>query len=92
MSRREVYFEILSLMDGALVRGANHFTTENATTLQTACARWMEMGGFSNEKAIIDQFLSVTSAARGEMDDRVRSFTDRAVELKRAWRNVGAPK
>lgn len=92
MSRREVYFEILSLMDKALVRGANHFTTDNAVALEKERGRWMEMGGSNNEKAIIDQFLSVTGAARGELDDRVRILTDKALELKRAWRNVGAPK
>ena len=91
MSRRETYFEILSLMDKALVRGANQFTIENAAALQKQCSRWMEMGGSSYEEAIIDQFLSVTSTARGEMEDRVRSLTDRAMELKGAWRNVGAP-
>lgn len=91
MSRKDVYFEILSLMDKALVRGANHFTTENAAALQGERARWIEMGGSSDEKAIIDQFLSVTNMARGESDDRARNNTDRAMELKRAWRNVGAP-
>ena len=91
MSRKEVYFEILSLMDKALVRGANHFTNENATALQNELSRWMEMGGSRDEKAIIDQFISVTNTARGKLDDRIREHTDRAMELKGAWRNVGAP-
>ncbi|WP_157755586.1 hypothetical protein [Neomegalonema perideroedes] len=91
MSRREVYFEILSLMDNALVRGANHFTTENEVALKEERGRWMEMGGSNDEKAIIDRFLSVTSAARGEEDDRVRYPNDQILDLKRAWRNAGAP-
>lgn len=91
MSRKEVYFEILSLMDKALVRGANHFTTDAAAVLQNERARWMEMGGSSDEKAIIDQFLLVTAMARGVSDDHARNHTDQAMELKRAWRNVGAP-
>ncbi len=78
-------------MDTALVRGANHFTNENAAALQSEQTRWIAMGGSSDEKAIIDQFLSVTSMARGESDDRARSYTDRAMELKGAWRNVGVP-
>jgi hypothetical protein len=78
-------------MDKALVRGANYFTNENAVALQGEQKRWIEMGGSSDEKVIIDQFLSVTNMARGELDDRVRSHTDRAMELKGAWRNVGAP-
>jgi hypothetical protein len=91
MTRKEVYWKIMSLMDTALVRGANHFTNENAAALKSEQTRWIAMGGSSAEKAIIDQFLSVTSMARGEPDDRVRSYTDRATELKGAWRNVGAP-
>lgn len=91
MSRRDVYFGILALMDKALVRGASHFTTENADALQGERARWLEMGGSDAEIAIIDQFLGTTRTARGVSDDHARSYTDRAMELKRAWRNVGAP-
>lgn len=91
MSRKEAYFEILSLMDKALVRGANNFTTDYAAALKNERVRWMEMGGLSYEKAIIDQFLLVTAMARGVSDDHARNLTDQAVELKRAWRNVGAP-
>ena len=91
MSREEVYFEILSLMDKALVRGANHFTNESSAALKREQARWMEMGGSSDEKAIINQFLSVTTTARGEFGDCVRNHSDRAMELKGAWRNVDVP-
>lgn len=91
MNRKEVYWKIMSLMDKALIRGANHFTNENAAALQSEQIRWIAMGGSSDEKAIIDQFLSVTSMARGELEDRVRRYTDRAMELKGAWRDVGAP-
>ncbi len=91
MSRKEVFFEILSLMDKALIRGANHFTAENASALRNEETRWMEMGGSREEKGIIDQFLTATSMARGAPDEHVRELTGRAMELKYAWRDIGAP-
>lgn len=91
MTKKAVYFEIMSLMDKALIRGANHFTLENTAALRAEKARWMEMGGTSEDADIIDKFLTATSMARGAPDEHVRKLTDRTMELKGAWRNIGAP-
>ncbi len=91
MSRKETYFEILSLMDKALVRGANHFTAENVAALRDSKSRWIEMGGTSDEIAIIDKFLAAASMARGAPEEHVAKLTARTMELKGEWRNIGAP-
>ena len=91
MSRKEVYFEVLSLMDKALIRGANYFTPENALALRDEKARWMRMGGSPEEEQVIDQFLATVGMARGIQDEQARKLTDRTMELKSAWRNIGAP-
>lgn len=69
MARREVYFEVLSLMDKALIRGANYFTPENALALRDEKARWMRMGGSPEEEQVIDQFLATVGMARGIQDE-----------------------
>lgn len=91
MSRNDVYFEILSLMDKALIRGANHFTPENAAALRDEKVRWIEMGGSSEDVKIIDRFLTTTNMARGAPDEQVQKLTDQTTELKSAWRSIGAP-
>ena len=91
MPSSEIYYEILSIMDRALIRGAAHFSEADSARLRTEKERWVERGESAASTAIIDKFLSTTMVARGASQGETARLDLEVLDLKSAWRSAFKP-
>lgn len=82
------HFEVLSLMDRALVRGAESFSDSDAQALRSEKEKWLRLGGTPEKAQIIDRFLRTTALASGARQEEMLRLNGQVVDLKSAWRNA----
>ncbi len=91
MTKNPLYYDVLALMDRAVVRGAASFTDADTDLLRRERDRWMEAGGADAGSTLIDSFIATTTLARGATPEHTARLDLEVLRLKSAWRDRFGP-
>ncbi len=91
MTKNPLCYDVLALMDRAVVRGASSFTDADADLLRRERDKWTEAGGADAGSTLIDSFIATTTLARDAAPGHPVRLDLEVLRLKSAWRDRFGP-
>ena len=85
-SLKDRHFDILGILDRAVVRGAEWFRTADIQILQARLAQYLQAGGDERGRDIVAEFLQTVSLAKDAPEAQQVRLNEKILQLKADWR------